>query len=69
MNILASTKLGTTSKGQSELVQLIIEQAELDSEEEVILVEDEVVERYIQCATHALPYFSVGRQSAFAFHF
>lgn len=67
MNILASTKLGTTSKGQSELVQLIIEQAELNSEEEVILVEDEVVERYVQCATHALPYFSVCRQSTFCF--
>lgn len=35
MNILASTKLGTTSKGQAELVQLIIEQAELNSGEEV----------------------------------
>lgn len=65
MNILASTKLGTTPKGHAELVQLIIEQAELDSEEELILVEDEVVERYIQCATHALPYFSVCRHNIF----
>lgn len=59
MNLLASTKLGTTSKGQSELVALAIEQAELNSEEEPIMIEDEHVERYILCATHCLPYFSV----------
>lgn len=59
INILSSTKLGSTPKGQSELVQLIIEQAELNSEENNIIIEDEVIERYIQCATHALPYFSV----------
>lgn len=59
MNILASTKLGTTPKGQSELVALTVEQAELNSEEEPVIVEDEHVERYILCATQALPYFSV----------
>lgn len=59
MNIFASTKLGTTPKGQSELVQLAIEQAELNAEEDPIIIEDECVERYIQCATQALPYFSV----------
>lgn len=60
MNILTGTKLSTTAKGQGELVALIIEQAELNSEEEPIIIEDEHVERYILCATHALPFFSVG---------
>lgn len=57
MNILASTKLGSTPKGQSELVALAVEQAELNTEEE--LIDDEHIERYILCATQALPYFSV----------
>ena len=61
MNILASTKLVTTPKGHSELVALAVEQAELNSEEELVIIEDEHVERYILCATHALPYFSVSR--------
>lgn len=59
MNILKMTKLSATSKGQSELVTLIIDQAELNSEEDPIIIEDEHVERYILCATHALPFFSV----------
>lgn len=64
MEILAATKLGTTPKGQSELVALAAEQAELNSEEEPVIIEDEHVERFILCATHALPYFSV---SVFSF--
>lgn len=59
MNILASTKLGTTPKGQIELVGLAVEQAELNTEEEPVIIEDEHVERYILCANQALPYFSV----------
>lgn len=57
MEILAATKLGTTR--QSELVALAAEQAELNAEEEPVIIEDEHVERFILCATHALPYFSV----------
>ncbi|XP_055295785.1 apoptosis inhibitor 5 homolog [Sitodiplosis mosellana] len=63
MNILASTKLSTTPKGQSELVALAVEQAELNTEEEPVIIEDEHVERYILCATHALPYFSTQIES------
>lgn len=59
MNLLASTKWGSGVKGHSELVALAVEQAELNAEEEPIIIEDEHVERYILCATHALPYFSV----------
>lgn len=59
MNILSSTKLGTTPKGQSELVALAVEQAELNTEDEPVIIEDEHVERYILCANQALPYFSV----------
>lgn len=65
MNILASTKLGTTPKGQSELVALAVEQAELNSEEEPVIIEDEHVERYILCANHSLPYFSVSFENLF----
>lgn len=57
MNMLASTKLGSTSKGQSELVQLAVQQ--MNPEEDPIIIEDEHVERYILCATQVLPYFSV----------
>lgn len=35
-----------------------MEQAELDGNIDPISIDDEVVERYIQCANHALPYFS-----------
>lgn len=59
MSILAATKLGVTITGHSELVALAIEQAEINVDVDPVLVEDELVERFIQCATHALPYFSV----------
>lgn len=59
MTLLGSTKLGNTLKGQNELVALTVEQAELNAEDDAVIVDDELVERYIQCATHALPYFSV----------
>lgn len=59
MTILGSTKLGNTLKGQNDLVALTIEQAELNADDDAVIVDDELVERYIQCATHALPYFSV----------
>lgn len=59
MTILGTTKLGASVTGHSELVALTIEQAELDAEIDPVTVEDEVVERFIQCANHALPYFSV----------
>lgn len=59
MTILGTTKLGTSVTGHAELVTLAVEQADLDTSIEADTNEDEVVERYIQCATHALPYFSV----------
>lgn len=59
MNFLASTKLGTTVKGQNELVALAVEQVEFNADEEPLIIEEEHVERYILSATHALPYFSV----------
>lgn len=63
MTILGSTRLGASVTGHGELVALAIEQAELDTS--VDLVDDEVVERFIQCANHALPYFSVYNLYAF----
>lgn len=59
MHILESTKLGKTVSGHGELVELAIEQAEINSEIDPIIIEDEAVDRYILCATNALPYFSV----------
>lgn len=59
MTILGSTKLGVTITGHAELVALATEQSEINSEVDAVMVDDEWVERYIQCATHALPYFSV----------
>lgn len=59
MNILGSTKLGNTIIGHAELVALAKEQAELNAHIDAITIEDEIVERFIQCATHAIPYFSV----------
>lgn len=63
MNMLASTKLGSTTKGQSELVQLAVQQ--MNSDEDPIIIEDEHVERYILCATQVLPYFSVSKSLIF----
>ncbi|KAH8263311.1 hypothetical protein KR044_007128 [Drosophila immigrans] len=56
MTILGATKLGSTITGHAELVKLATEQAELNTD--AIAVDDEVVERFIQCATAAAPYFS-----------
>lgn len=58
MNILGATKLGTSITGHAELVNLATEQAELGADIDAITIEDEIVERFIQCATHAMPYFS-----------
>lgn len=63
MNILGGTKLGTTITGHAELVNLAKEQAELNADIDAITIEDEIVERFIQCATHAMPYFSVSKQT------
>lgn len=62
MNILSSTKLGNTVTGHAELVKLAKEQAELSSDIDAITIEDEIVERFIQCAGHAVPYFSVSKE-------
>lgn len=63
MTILGATKLGSTITGHAELVKLATEQAELNNTDaDIIAVDDEVVERFIQCASAAAPYFSVSFQ-------
>lgn len=63
MTILGATKLGNTITGHAELVKLATEQAELNTADtDSIAVDDEIVERFIQCATAAAPYFSVSQQ-------
>ncbi|XP_059616977.1 apoptosis inhibitor 5 homolog [Phlebotomus argentipes] len=63
MTILGSTKLGKTVTGHAELVNLAVEQAELGADIDPVTLEDETIERFIQCATHALPYFSTQIES------
>jgi len=59
MQILAKTKLARTVSGHLELVKICSDQAELEvSLTGTMAAEDEVVERFIFCATEALPYFS-----------
>ncbi|EDW90172.1 apoptosis inhibitor 5 homolog [Drosophila yakuba] len=70
MTILGATKLGNTITGHAELVKLATEQAELNNTDtDIIAVDDEVVERFIQCATAAAPYFSKTiKSTAFVAH-
>ncbi|XP_041777875.1 apoptosis inhibitor 5 homolog [Anopheles merus] len=58
MSILNQTKLSKTLPGHVELVTLAAEQADLESDPGVLASDDETVERFIQCATEAMPYFS-----------
>lgn len=59
LQILAKTKMAKTVTGHSELVQICIEQADLNVQlSGSLAAEDEVVERFIFCATEAIPYLS-----------
>ncbi|XP_052865903.1 apoptosis inhibitor 5 homolog isoform X1 [Anopheles cruzii] len=58
MAILSQTKLSKTLPGHVELVNIAAEQADLKSDPGVLASDDETVERFIQCSTEALPYFS-----------
>ena len=59
MTILSHTKLGKTITGHAELVALCVEQADLNADLDTDAAEDEIVDIYIQCATEAIPYYSV----------
>lgn len=58
MVILSQTKLGTTLAGHSELVKIAVEQADMEADLGVLGADDETVERFIQCASEAMAYFS-----------
>ncbi|XP_055593117.1 apoptosis inhibitor 5 homolog [Uranotaenia lowii] len=58
MSILNQTKLSKTVTGHSELVAIAIEQADLDADLGALASDDETVERFIQCSSEAMPYFS-----------
>ncbi|XP_058818213.1 apoptosis inhibitor 5 homolog isoform X2 [Topomyia yanbarensis] len=58
MSILNQTKLSKTVTGHAELVAIATEQADLDADLGALASDDETVERFIQCASEALPYFS-----------
>jgi len=57
IEILAWTRLGSTVTGQQELIDIIVEQAELSIPFKHTNVEQ--WNRLVQCIKHALPFFSV----------
>jgi hypothetical protein len=61
MELLGWTRLGHTVSGQQELVDIVAEQAEINQNFDPKDVENDNVDRLIQCVKHALPYFSVIR--------
>jgi len=56
--ILQLTFLPKSSQGQMEIVSMIRSMAALDTEQELDCSSSEAMDRLLQCATHALPYFS-----------
>lgn len=59
MSILNQTKLSKTVTGHAELVAIAVEQADLEADLGALASDDETVERFIQCSSEAMPYFSV----------
>jgi hypothetical protein len=59
MELLGWTRLGHTVSGQQELVDIVAEQAEINQNFDPKDIENDNVDRLIQCVKHALPYFSV----------
>lgn len=58
MSILNQTKLSKTVTGHAELVAIAVEQADMEADLGTLASDDETVERFIQCASEAMPYFS-----------
>jgi len=63
LSILQMTFLPKSSTGQMEIVNMITKMADLESEEEFDYTSTEALDRFIQCASHALPYFSKNNKS------
>ena len=53
----------TMDIGQMEIVNMIKKMADLESDEEFDFTSTEALDRLLQCATHALPYFSKNNKS------
>ncbi|KDR14692.1 Apoptosis inhibitor 5, partial [Zootermopsis nevadensis] len=64
MELLGWTRLGHSVTGQQELVDIVAEQAEINQNFDPKDVENDNVDRLIQCVKHALPYFSSQVDSA-----
>lgn len=58
MSILNTTKLSKSVTGHAELVAIATEQADMEADLGALASDDETVERFIQCASEAMPYFS-----------
>jgi hypothetical protein len=59
MELLGWTRLSHTVSGQQDLVDIVAEQAEINQNFDPKDIENDNVDRLIQCVKHALPYFSV----------
>jgi Apoptosis inhibitory protein 5 (API5) len=57
MDVLSETRLGKTLSGHQEMIDLVVDQAELD--QPFSGSDPENVYRLITCTQHALPFFSV----------
>ncbi|PSN40191.1 Apoptosis inhibitor 5 [Blattella germanica] len=64
MELLGWTRLGHSVSGQQELVDIVAEQAEINQNFDPKDIENDNVDRLIQCVKHALPYFSSQVDSA-----
>lgn len=57
MQVLGGTKLAASVTGQAELVQIVFEQTNAALEPDTNVAD--LVQVYIKCTEHAMPYFSV----------
>jgi len=64
MALLNLTKLPTTVSGQLEMANMVMSMAELDQTQEFDYTSQELTDRLLQCAQHALPFFSAQVKSS-----
>ena len=63
LSILQMTFLPKSSTGQTEIVNMITKMADLEAEEEFDSSSTEALDRFIQCASQAMQYFSKSNSS------
>jgi len=63
MALLQLTKLPSSVAGQLEMANMVMSMAELDTTKEFDYTSQELTDRLLQCAQHALPFFSTSVKS------